>query len=48
VLILEDNEHGIAAARASGAHLMVIGSTEDVRYAAIKAAIAHAEAGQPA
>jgi HAD superfamily hydrolase (TIGR01509 family) len=48
VLILEDNEHGIAAAKASGAHLMVIGTTEDVRYTAIKAAIAQAEAGRAA
>jgi beta-phosphoglucomutase-like phosphatase (HAD superfamily) len=48
VLILEDNEHGIAAAKASGAHLMVIGTTEDVRYDAIKAAIAQAEAGRAA
>ena len=48
VLILEDNEHGIAAARASGAHLMVIGTTEDVRYASIKAAIAQAETGKAA
>lgn len=42
-LILEDNEHGIAAARASGAHLMVIGTVEDVRYDKIRAAIDLAE-----
>jgi beta-phosphoglucomutase len=48
VLILEDNEHGIAAAKASGAYLMVIGTTEDVRYAAIRAAIVQAEAGMAA
>lgn len=32
VLILEDNDHGIQAARASGAHVMVVGTTDDVRY----------------
>ena len=30
-LILEDNDHGIAAARASGAHVMVVGTPADVR-----------------
>lgn len=34
-LILEDNEHGIAAARASGAHVMIVGSPDDVLYAKI-------------
>lgn len=29
-LIVEDNEHGIAAARASGAHVLVVGSTAEV------------------
>lgn len=43
VLILEDNDHGIAAARASGAHLMVIGTVEDVRYDKIREAIEMAE-----
>jgi beta-phosphoglucomutase len=43
VLILEDNDHGIAAARASGAHVMVIGTTDDVRYTNIRNAIADAE-----
>jgi len=47
VLILEDNEHGIAAARASGAHLMIVGTVEDVRYDKIRAAIAAAEATCP-
>lgn len=32
VLILEDNDHGIQAARASGGHVMVVGTTDDVRY----------------
>jgi len=31
-LILEDNEHGIAAAKSSGAHLLKIGVPSDVRY----------------
>ena len=31
-LILEDNDHGIQAAKASGAHVMVVGTTDDVNY----------------
>ncbi len=31
-LILEDNENGIKAAKASGAHLLTIGSIEEVNY----------------
>lgn len=31
-LILEDNEHGIKAARASGAHVLVIGTVDDVNF----------------
>jgi HAD superfamily hydrolase (TIGR01509 family) len=42
-LILEDNEHGIAAAKASGAHVMFVSSVEDVRYPNIRKAIAKAE-----
>jgi beta-phosphoglucomutase len=38
-LILEDNEHGIRAARASGAHLLEIDTPADVTYANIRAAI---------
>lgn len=34
-LILEDNEHGIKAAIASGAHLLPVQSVSDVTYAAI-------------
>jgi len=34
-LILEDNDHGIKAALASGAHLLKIDSIEDVNYANI-------------
>lgn len=35
VLIVEDNDHGIQAARASGAHVMEVADTEDVTYQAI-------------
>lgn len=42
-LVLEDNEHGIAAALASGAHLMKISQPRDVTYHAIKARIAEIE-----
>jgi HAD superfamily hydrolase (TIGR01509 family) len=38
-LILEDNEHGIQAARASGAHVLLVGSPDDVTYARIRATI---------
>jgi beta-phosphoglucomutase len=44
-LILEDNDHGIAAARASGAHLMIVGMPDDVVYTAITQRIADIEAG---
>lgn len=44
VLILEDNEHGIAAARASGAHVLVIGTPDDVEYSRIQKAISEAQA----
>lgn len=43
-LILEDNEHGIQAARASGAHVMVVGSVNDVTYDRIRSEIATIEA----
>lgn len=38
-LILEDNSHGIAAARASGAHVLVVGSVDDVTLQRIEAEI---------
>lgn len=31
-LIVEDNEHGVQAARASGGHVLVVGSVGDVTY----------------
>lgn len=43
-LIVEDNEHGVAAARASGAHVMVVDSPEAVHLDAILARVASAEA----
>lgn len=42
-LILEDNDHGIEAAKASGGHLMTIGTTEDVTYWRIKERLAEIE-----
>ena len=42
-LILEDNEHGIQAAVASGAHLMRINSVEDVNYQNIQGRIQEIE-----
>ena len=45
-LILEDNEYGIAAAKASGAHVMTIKTVYDVNYPAIKSQIQKAEAQQ--
>lgn len=42
-LILEDNEHGIQAAIASGGHLLKIGVPNDVTYQSIKARISEIE-----
>ena len=42
-LILEDNENGIKAAYASGAHVLEIGTTEDTNYDNISEAINLAE-----
>lgn len=44
-LIVEDNENGIRAARASGAHVMVVREVWDVNLPALKAAIARANKG---
>ena len=44
-LIVEDNDHGIAAARASGAHVMIVGSPEDVLLSTIDRHIAEAVGG---
>ena len=45
-LILEDNDHGIQAAIASGGHLLKIGVTSDVTYQNIKSRIAEIEAAE--
>lgn len=42
-LVLEDNENGIRAAIASGAHLMKVSRVEDVNYQSIKKRIAEIE-----
>lgn len=42
-LILEDNEHGIQAALASGGHLLRIGVPDDVTYQAITSRISEIE-----
>lgn len=44
-LVVEDNENGIRAATDAGAHVMVVGSPEDVLLDAILARIASCEAG---
>lgn len=38
-LVLEDNAHGIQAARAAGAHVLEVGTVHDVTYDAIRQAI---------
>lgn len=43
VLVVEDNENGIAAARAAGVHLMPVETVADVTLDAVLAAIAAAE-----
>ncbi len=43
-LILEDNDHGIQAARASGANVMVVATPNDVTYDRISRAIRDIEA----
>lgn len=45
-LILEDNEHGIAAATASGAHVMVIRNPSDVVYEVLEKRISYINAMQ--
>jgi beta-phosphoglucomutase len=43
MLVVEDNEHGIRAARAAGAHVMVVEDVEEVNLGKIRARIAEAE-----
>lgn len=47
-LIVEDNENGVKAALASGAHLMRVFSVTEVNYQQIKERIAHIEQGKAA
>lgn len=42
-LVIEDNEHGIAAAKAAGAHLMVVEGVTDVTYDNIRRNIERVE-----
>jgi beta-phosphoglucomutase len=42
-LIVEDNEHGIRAARATGAHVLAVGCPDDVTYDRVATAIARLE-----
>ena len=46
-LIVEDNENGIRAARASGAHVLELEGVQDVTYQAIAARIARCDAAAP-
>ena len=46
VLILEDNQNGIKAARKSGAHVLVVKDVSDVNYENIKNYIVHVEKGE--
>jgi HAD superfamily hydrolase (TIGR01509 family) len=46
-LILEDNEHGIAAARAAGAHLMIVKEVTDVSLDGILRRIRAIEGSRP-
>lgn len=48
VLIVEDNEHGLRAARASGAHVMAVDGADDVTYAAIATCIVDVQNRQAA
>ena len=43
-LVVEDNENGIRAARASGAHVLVVGSVDEVNLQAIQQRIAECNA----
>ncbi|GBQ86617.1 putative phosphatase [Acetobacter malorum DSM 14337] len=47
-LIVEDNANGIAAARASGAHVLAVRGTEDVTLQNVKEAISKIDARQDA
>lgn len=46
VLIVEDNENGLAAARQAGGHVMMVGGVADVTYSRIREIIDHIDAGR--
>jgi len=45
ILVVEDSEHGIAAARASGCHVLTVSDPDDVTYERVSAAIRSIDAG---
>lgn len=45
-LIVEDNEHGIKAAKASGARVMMVRTVEDVNYQNIRECISQVESSE--
>lgn len=45
-LVVEDNDNGIRAARAAGAHVLIVRDTHDVDYQSIRARIASIEKGE--
>lgn len=47
-VVVEDNENGIRAAQAAGAHVLAVREVGDVTYAAIRAAMAEAKAARRA
>jgi HAD superfamily hydrolase (TIGR01509 family) len=47
-LVVEDNEHGVRAARAAGAHVLAVRGVEDVTLRAVRARIAEIEAERDA
>ncbi|HRQ82227.1 MAG TPA: HAD family phosphatase [Azospirillaceae bacterium] len=46
-LVVEDNAHGIQAARAAGAHVLEVAAVEDVTYDAVRRAVLLAEGSPP-
>jgi beta-phosphoglucomutase-like phosphatase (HAD superfamily) len=42
-LVIEDNQHGIAAAEAAGTHVLAVSGIDDVTYQAIRARISQLE-----
>lgn len=44
-LVVEDNDHGVRAARAAGAHVLVVSDPNEVSYDRVRAAMATAQRG---